>query len=82
MAKTKKTIKEKVPAPPPPSEILSPRGKTLAAAGGVLVLAGFAVLTQADAMGRNWASSLAPILILGGYAVLGVGLYLPPAPQP
>jgi hypothetical protein len=82
MAKNKKTFKEKVPAPPPPSEILSPRGKTLVAAGGALVLLGFAVLSRADSMGRNWASSLSPFLILGGYAAIGIGLFLPPAPPP
>lgn len=83
MAKPPKNTKKKeVPAPPPPSEILSPRGKVLVAAGGISVLAGFAVLTRADALGRNWAASLAPFLILGGYAAIGVGLYLPPSPPP
>lgn len=78
----KKTRKEKVPAPPPPSEALSPRGKVLVMAGGALVLAGFLVLSRADALGRNWAASLSPFLILGGYAAIGVGLFLPPAPPP
>lgn len=82
MAKNKKTFKEKVPAPPPPSAAISPVGKRLAAAGGALVLLGFAVLSRADAMGRNWASSLSPFLILGGYAAIGIGLFLPPAPPP
>lgn len=82
MAKPKKTQKEKVPAPPPPSEALNPLGKRLVAAGGVLTVLGFAVLSRADALGRNWASSLSPFLILGGYAAIGVGLFLPPAPPP
>jgi hypothetical protein len=82
MAKNKKTVKEKVPALPPPSEALNPRGKTLAAAGGIAVVLGFAVLSRADSMGRNWAASLSPFLILGGYAAIGVGLFLPPAPPP
>lgn len=87
MAKAKKTVKEKVAAPPPPSEILPREGKRLVKAGGALVLVGFAVLTRADAMGKNWASALAPLLILGGYAAIGVGLFLPPSapsvpPQP
>lgn len=81
MAK-KKTHKEKVPAPPPPSENLSSRGKLLIKAGGASVLLGFVVLSRADSMGRNWASSLAPFLILGGYAAVGVGLYLPPDSRP
>ena len=82
MAKNKKTFKEKVPAPPPPSAALSPVGKRLVLAGGALVALGFAVLSRADALGRNWAASLSPFLILGGYAAIGVGLFLPPAPPP
>jgi len=82
MAKNKKTFKEKVQAPPPPSAALSPVGKRLVAAGGTLVILGFAVLSRADAMGRNWASSLSPFLILGGYAAIGIGLFLPSAPPP
>ncbi|MDE2142693.1 MAG: hypothetical protein KGJ84_09810 [Elusimicrobia bacterium] len=82
MAKPKKTQKEKVPAPPPPSENFSSRGKALIAAGGVSVLLGFAVLSRADALGRNWAAALAPFLLLGGYAAIGVGLFLPPAALP
>jgi hypothetical protein len=82
MAKPKKTPKEKVQAPPPPSELLSPRGKLLIMVGGSSVLLGFLVLTRADALGRNWAASLAPFLILGGYAAIGIGLFLPPAPPP
>jgi hypothetical protein len=79
MAK-KKTHKEKVPAPPPPSAVLSPRGKALVMAGGIVAVLGYLVLSRADALGRNWAASLSPFLILGGYAAIGVGLFLPPAP--
>ena len=82
MAKPKKTFKEKLPAPPPPSAKLSSQGKKLVLAGGSLVLLGFAVLSRADSLGRNWAASLSPFLILGGYAAVGVGLFLPPAPPP
>jgi hypothetical protein len=82
MAKAKKTFKEKIPAPPPPSAALAPVGKRLVAAGGTLVLLGFAVLSRADALGRNWAASLSPFLILGGYAAIGIGLFLPPPASP
>ncbi len=82
MAKSKKTIKEKVPAPPPPSAALNPLGKKLVTAGGSLVVLGFLMLSRADSMGRNWAASLSPFLILGGYAAIGIGLFLPPAPPP
>ena len=82
MAKLKKTVKERVAAPPPPSAELSAPGKKLALAGGILVALGFIVLSRADSMGRNWAASLSPFLILGGYAAIGIGLFLPPAPPP
>ncbi len=82
MAKGKKTFKEKVPAPPIPSAALNPLGKKLVMAGGSLVVLGFAALSRADSLGRNWAASLSPFLILGGYAAIGVGLFLPPAPPP
>lgn len=57
-------------------------GKKTIVAGVVLVAAGFAVLTKADAMGRNWAASLAPFLILGGYAVMGWGIFRDDPAQP
>ena len=77
MAKNKKTMKKDVPAPPPPTENLSSRGKMLLTAGGSAVLLGFLVLSRADAMGANMAASVSPFLILGGYAAIGVGLFLP-----
>ncbi|OGS41227.1 MAG: hypothetical protein A2506_00960 [Elusimicrobia bacterium RIFOXYD12_FULL_66_9] len=77
MAKNKKTMKKDVPAPPAPSEILSSRGKALLVAGGSSVLLGFLVLSRADPMGSNLASSVSPFLILGGYAAIAVGLFLP-----
>ena len=54
---------------------ISSTGKKTIAAGVVLAAAGFMVLTQADARGRNWAGSLSPFLILGGYAVMGWGIF-------
>ena len=77
MAKNKNTMKKDVQAPPPPSEALSSRGKLLAAAGGFAVLLGFFVLSHADPVGANLAASVSPFLILGGYAAIGVGLFLP-----
>jgi hypothetical protein len=78
MAKNKKTMKADVPAPPPPTEPLSAGGKRLVLAGAALVVLGFLVLTQADSLGRNWASRLSPFLLIAGYAAVGVGLFLPP----
>ena len=79
MARNKKTMKTLAPASPPPSQTLSARGKLLLTAGGISVLLGFLVLSRADPMGRNLAASVSPFLILGGYAAIGVGLFLPPS---
>ncbi|MBI2387756.1 MAG: hypothetical protein HYV14_17350 [Elusimicrobia bacterium] len=80
MAKNKNTMKKDRPAPPLPSEPLSPHGKLLAGAGGVLVIAGFVLLSFADAQGRNLPAMASPFLLIGGYAAIGVGLFLPPVP--
>lgn len=65
-------------------ESLSSTGLKTMAAGIILAAAGFLVLTRADSMGRNWAATLSPFLILGGYAVVGWGIFRddPPAPPP
>ncbi|MEK7287509.1 MAG: hypothetical protein AAB091_02970 [Elusimicrobiota bacterium] len=44
-------------------------------AGILLVIAGFIVLSRADPAARNWAGTICPFLILGGYAVIGVALW-------
>lgn len=80
MAKNKNTTKKDRPATPPPYEPVSPRGKTLVGAGGALVLCGFVLLSFADAMGRNLPALVSPFLLVGGYAVIGLGLFLPPVP--
>lgn len=67
---------------PVEADPISSTGKKTIAAGAVLCAAGFAVLTKADAMGRNWAASLSPFLILGGYAVMGWGIFRDDAPAP
>lgn len=62
---------------------ISSTGKKTIAAGVVLAAVGFAVLTKADSMGRNWAASLSPFLILGGYAIMGWGIFRDdPQPTP
>jgi hypothetical protein len=61
---------------------LSKRGwKALFSGIGILVL-GFLILSLADPRGQNWAANLSPYLILGGYAVMAVGLLIkdPAAP--
>lgn len=71
-------MKKAVPAAPLPYEPLPYRGKVLAGVGGALVIAGFVLLSFADPMGRNLPATLSPFLLIGGYAVIGVGLFLPP----
>jgi len=76
--KRKNTAKKDHFAPPLPYEPVSPRGKALAAAGGALVVAGFVLLSFADSMGRNLPAQISPFLLIGGYAAIGLGLFLPP----
>lgn len=80
MAKNKNTMKKDAPAPSAPSEALSSQGKVLAGAGGALVICGFVLLSFADSMGRNLPAMVSPFLLIGGYAAIGFGLFLPPAP--
>ena len=63
-------------------DTFSSLGKKVMAAGvGTLVL-GFILISFTDPMGRNWASFWAPFLIVGGYALVGVGIFLPETPAP
>ncbi|PCI34841.1 MAG: hypothetical protein COB53_11600 [Elusimicrobia bacterium] len=57
-------------------ERLSKRGIKTIAGGIGLLLIGFYVLTLTDPHGRNWASTVSPLLILGAYAVIGFGIFL------
>jgi len=62
---------------------LSRRGWISVWAGVVSVGVGFFLVTLTDPAGQNWASSLCPFVILGGYALIGVGIVLKdPAPLP
>lgn len=67
---------------PVEADPISDTGKKTIAGGVLLAAVGFVVLTKADAMGRNWAASLSPFLILGGYALMGWGIFRDdPQPQ-
>lgn len=67
---------------PVEADPISDTGKKTIAGGVLLAAVGFVVLTNADAMGRNWAASLSPFLILGGYALMGWGIFRDdPQPQ-
>lgn len=58
-------------------EAITPLGKKTIGAGIIVLIAGFYILTLTDPNGRNWASLLSPLLILGAYAIIGVGIFLP-----
>ena len=81
MKKKRKQPIAGVPLPEAVSEeSISGRGKKTIGIGlGILVI-GFIVLSLTDPMGRNWASTLSPFLILGGYGVIGIGIFLPEKP--
>lgn len=64
------------------TEEISARGWILIAVGAFLVAAGFVLLSFTDPMGRNWASSLCPFLILGGYGVVALGIFFPESSMP
>ncbi|MDI6756553.1 MAG: hypothetical protein QME32_00855 [Endomicrobiia bacterium] len=57
--------------------VVSRRGRRTIYLGIGAVITGFAVLSFADPAGQNFAASLSPFIIIGGYAVIGVGIILP-----
>ena len=63
--------------PEPKSPGISRRGWKVIGAGAACVALGFIVLTKTDPAGQNWASVISPFMILGGYAVIGIGIMLP-----
>lgn len=79
------TVKPEVSAASAPvdADPISSTGRRTIIAGLGVVALGFVVLTRADSMGRNWAASLAPLLILGGYGIVGWGIFRddPSAPE-
>ncbi len=73
---------EKSPKPAPEpgileKEAITPLGRKTIGGGIVVLIVGFYILTLTDPNGRNWASLLSPLLILGAYAIIGVGIFLP-----
>ena len=54
--------------------LLSKRGWKIVGAGIGVVILGFITLTFTDPRGQNFASTLSPFLIIGGYALIGVGI--------
>lgn len=52
----------------------SPLAKKWIWMGIGFVLLGFFLVTHTDPAGANWASHVAPLLLVGGYAAIGIGL--------
>lgn len=69
-------------APLPEIETISAPGKKVIMAGIGILLLGFIALSLTDPMGRNAASHLCPFLILGGYFLVGIGIFLPASSSP
>lgn len=84
MAKKKKKGASCEPAAPqePQGERITRRGWFVVGAGVAALVLGFVVLSFTDPLGRNWASKLAPLLILGAYGVIAAGIMLPEPPAP
>ena len=56
---------------------ITPLGLRMIGVGVAVIVLGFVVLSRADAMGANWAANLSPFLVLGGYVVVGLGIFAP-----
>ena len=61
----------------PTDQGISRRGWKIIGAGIAVLVLGYIVLGFTDPRGTNWASTLSPFLILGGYAVVGAGIMTP-----
>lgn len=60
----------------PIPKLISRRGWKVIGAGLGLLILGYGVLSQADSMAQNWAGLLSPFLILGAYAIIGLGIVI------
>jgi len=58
-------------------EDISKRGKKTIAAGCVFLCIGFFLLKLTDPEGKNWASTLSPLIILSSYGLIAFGIFLP-----
>ncbi|PKN01472.1 MAG: hypothetical protein CVU77_05075 [Elusimicrobia bacterium HGW-Elusimicrobia-1] len=63
--------------PQPAAPAISRIGKKTILAGAGALVAGFIILALADPSGQNTAARLAPFIIIGAYAAIGVGIVLP-----
>ena len=56
--------------------IISKRGRKIIIAGIGMVVVGFIVLSYTDPAGKNWASTLSPVLLVVGYGLIGLGIII------
>lgn len=80
----KKHHKERVVQPQgsQPGLLFDSRARRFFGWGGCCLLLGFFCLTLTDVSGSNWASWFSPVLLLSGYFLIALGLFLPPADPP
>lgn len=55
---------------------ISHRGKIVILCGIGLLVIGFFILTKTNPEGSNWASIVSPILLIGGYITIALGIIL------
>jgi hypothetical protein len=72
--KNKGNPSQSKPAPEPSRPLVSKRGWKVILGGIGTLGIGYSVLSLADPLGQNWASKVSPFLILGGYAIIGLGI--------
>lgn len=53
---------------------ISSRGKIIIGVGIGLLTLGFFILTKTNPQGDNWASVVSPILLIGGYITIALGI--------
>ena len=85
----RKNKKKGLPASQSPSEggeevssdDISSRGKKVIGGGIGFIVLGFFLLSFTDPLGQNWASVVSLFLIIGGYVMVGWGIFIPD-PEP
>lgn len=68
-----------LPASPsggPKRQGISRRGKIVILCGIGLLVIGFFILTKTNPEGSNWASIVSPLLLIGGYITIALGIIL------
>ncbi len=75
----KKNKRANIPVPPVSVErrpLLSKKSLGYIGGGILMLVMGYAVLSFADSKAQNFPGKVSPFLILGGYSLIGVGLFI------